>query len=73
MTQTPPIQPPSPTARVRDDDDCRCLCGNLLARWVQDGVELKCRRCKRTLCVPFSSIARGELRPASLTPVGEAG
>lgn len=44
-------------------DDCRCLCGNLLARVVDGEVELKCRRCKRTLRVP---IAGGD---AGLTPV----
>ena len=31
--------------------DCRCVCGSLVARVVEDGVELKCRRCKRTLLV----------------------
>ena len=39
-------------------DDCRCLCGSLLARLVTGGVELKCRRCKRTLLVPFESGSR---------------
>ncbi len=29
--------------------DLRCGCGSLLARRVASGVELKCRRCKRTL------------------------
>ena len=29
--------------------DLRCGCGSLLARRVAAGVELKCRRCKRTL------------------------
>jgi hypothetical protein len=33
--------------------DCRCLCGCLLARLVRGGVELRCRRCKRTLLVPL--------------------
>jgi len=31
-----------------NDDECRCICGNLLARRVPGGVEVKCRRCKRT-------------------------
>lgn len=31
----------------------RCLCGSLLARLVPDGVELKCRRCKRHVIVPL--------------------
>ena len=30
----------------------RCACGSLLARFVDGGVELKCRRCKRTVIVP---------------------
>jgi hypothetical protein len=34
-------------------EDCRCLCGNLLAKVVAGGVELRCRRCKRTVVVPL--------------------
>jgi hypothetical protein len=30
----------------------RCECGNLLARIVAEGVEIKCRRCKRCVIVP---------------------
>ena len=38
---------------------CRCVCGSLVARVVADGIELKCRRCKRKLLVPLSrEIAR---------------
>jgi phage FluMu protein Com len=33
----------------------RCLCGNLLARLVAEGVELKCRRCKRQVIVPLTN------------------
>ena len=33
--------------------DCRCLWGSLLARLVEGGVELKCRRCKRAQVVPL--------------------
>jgi phage FluMu protein Com len=29
----------------------RCHCGNLLARVVPGGVEIKCRRCKRTVVI----------------------
>ena len=29
--------------------ELRCDCGSLLARRVEGGVELKCRRCKRTV------------------------
>jgi hypothetical protein len=32
--------------------EVRCACGSLLARWTPQGLELKCRRCKRTLIVP---------------------
>ena len=38
--------------------DCRCLCGCLVARIVASGVELKCRRCKRTMLVPLQEHAR---------------
>ena len=31
----------------------RCTCGSLLARLVASGVELKCRRCKRLVVLPF--------------------
>jgi phage FluMu protein Com len=31
----------------------RCLCGSLLARLVRNGVELKCRKCKRHIIVPL--------------------
>lgn len=35
--------------------ECRCACGSLVARLVDGGVELKCRRCKRTLVVPLEA------------------
>ena len=36
------------------EGEVRCLCGSLLARLVPEGVELKCRRCKRTAIVPLT-------------------
>jgi hypothetical protein len=58
------------------DEDCRCLCGNLLARLVESGVELKCRRCKRTLVIPLagSPIHPPEARgtPSRAQPAREA-
>jgi phage FluMu protein Com len=36
------------------DRDLRCACGSLMARVTAAGVELKCRRCKRTVVVPLS-------------------
>jgi hypothetical protein len=45
--------------------ECRCHCGSLLARVVGAAIELKCRRCKRTLCVPLSSSWRAPDAPAA--------
>ena len=48
---------------------CRCVCGSLVARVVSDGIELKCRRCKRKLLVPLThEIAR---RPCAALRVRE--
>lgn len=49
------------------DDDCRCLCGSLLARIVGGAVELKCRRCKRTVLVPLEAIPETP-RPETVSP-----
>jgi phage FluMu protein Com len=56
-------------------EECRCLCGSLLARWVDGAVELKCRRCKRTLRVPLSpEPPRGVARSArAISAAGEVG
>jgi len=47
-------------AAPKPDDSLRCSCGSLLARMVAEGVELKCRRCKRQVVVPFT--AKGSIR-----------
>lgn len=50
-------------ARPRSDptgDQCRCACGSLLARLRADGIELKCRRCKRIMLVPWSDVENGD-------------
>jgi hypothetical protein len=36
-----------------DGDVLRCECGSLIARFVDGQVELKCRRCKRTITLPI--------------------
>ena len=41
------------TADPNGEKPFRCLCGSLLARLVPEGVELKCRRCKRRIIVPL--------------------
>ena len=46
---------PSSSQRACAHEDLRCGCGSLLARRVQEGVELKCRRCKRTVVIPLES------------------
>jgi hypothetical protein len=58
----------------RDEADCRCLCGSLLARVLEEAVELKCRRCKRTLVVPFPPAACSRKgKPFQVIPVRETG
>ena len=47
-------------AAPKPDNSLRCSCGSLLARVVAEGVELKCRRCKRQVVVPFG--AKGTVR-----------
>ena len=32
--------------------DCRCACGSLMAKITPQGVEIKCRRCKRLQVIP---------------------
>ncbi len=49
-----PIHPDGTRSRG-SERDCRCRCGGLVARIVDEGVELRCRRCKRTLLVPWSA------------------
>jgi len=46
-------------------DEMRCSCGNLLARLVAGGVELKCRRCKRTVVLPLGGKAAAEVNGSS--------
>lgn len=52
--------------------ECRCTCGSLLARLVEGGVELKCRRCKRTLLLPLDADVPVARRARTL-PLGAAG
>jgi hypothetical protein len=36
--------------------ETRCECGQLIAKMRQAGIELKCKRCKRIVLIPFSAI-----------------
>lgn len=38
--------------------EARCECGQLIAKLRKDGVELKCKRCKRIVLIPFESVER---------------
>ena len=54
-----PSRAPDP-APESGTHECRCGCGSLLARLRPDGVELKCRRCKRIVILPFAELSLGE-------------
>lgn len=47
---------PAVRERPGGGEDCRCLCGSLLARVTPAGIELKCRRCKRVLVIPVLEV-----------------
>jgi hypothetical protein len=51
----------------RDPSECRCLCGSLVARRVPEGVELKCRRCKRTVVLPLEPASTAQI-PREVAP-----
>lgn len=36
--------------------ETRCECGQLIAKVRGGGLELKCKRCKRIVLIPFASI-----------------
>jgi phage FluMu protein Com len=36
--------------------ETRCECGQLIAKVRGQGLELKCKRCKRIIVIPFTSI-----------------
>lgn len=38
----------------------RCKCGNLIFKITNNGIELKCKRCKRIKLIPFSKLERKE-------------
>ena len=66
-----PTPPPEAASAGSEPDDCRCLCGSLLARVVDGELELKCRRCKRTLRVAIAGRASAPPAAAEL-PVHRA-
>ena len=56
MEQTSKEHRHSKKAAGKEDVSFRCCCGNLLARLVAEGVEVKCRRCKRRVIVPLQTM-----------------
>ncbi len=46
----------SPAFPARRNQETRCECGQLMAKVCGRGLELKCKRCKRIVIIPFSSI-----------------
>lgn len=46
---------PSLSETTFDPNPCRCSCGALIARLVAGGVEIRCRRCKRTHVIPLEA------------------
>ena len=37
----------------------RCLCGRVLALWTKEGFELRCKRCERTVLIPYMLLQDG--------------
>ena len=46
----------APSLERRQALETRCECGQLIAKLCEQGLELKCKRCKRIVVIPFSSI-----------------
>ena len=44
------------SSRSANSGETRCECGQLIAKVSGQGLELKCKRCKRIVVIPFSSI-----------------
>jgi hypothetical protein len=43
-------------ARSLSDDDVRCRCGQLVARWGEQAIEIKCKRCRRLVKIAFDDM-----------------
>lgn len=47
----------SPTSQIiADVSETRCECGQLIAKVRGKSLELKCKRCKRIVIIPFNAI-----------------
>lgn len=43
-------------ARLLSHDDVRCRCGQLVARWGEQSIEIKCKRCRRVVKIALEAI-----------------
>jgi hypothetical protein len=50
------VRATSSNSRSAGCGETRCECGQLIAKVRGQGLELKCKRCKRIVIIPFSSI-----------------
>jgi phage FluMu protein Com len=50
------VRAASPTDHSTGCRETRCECGQLIAKVRGQGLELKCKRCKRIIVIPFTSI-----------------
>ncbi|WHZ22923.1 MAG: hypothetical protein OJF47_002035 [Nitrospira sp.] len=46
----------TPMSPSSQSSETRCECGQLIAKVRGQGLELKCKRCKRIVVIPFTSI-----------------
>ena len=49
------------TGSNSDLSEVRCECGQLVAKFGVGSVELKCKRCKRLVSIPFSTLSHSEV------------
>jgi len=53
------------TGPFAETSETRCECGQLIAKVRGQSLELKCKRCKRIVVIPFSSIQGWRNLPSS--------
>lgn len=46
----------TPASDGCQSNETRCECGQLIAKVRGQGLELKCKRCKRIIVIPFTAI-----------------
>ena len=46
--------------KAKSSNETRCQCGHLIAKIQGENLELKCKRCKRIVAIPYSSMKEAE-------------